>query len=515
MDNLSKTLPIVQQQFDSLLDFAATSKDLNNSVIMSAFRLLYKDVVRLYVAYQEAIINLLERYFKLSRKKTREALEMYKKFLTRMDKVASFFQVADAVGLDKSEMPDLTKSPASILNLLEQHLARLEAKKRGTTPQGEDEELDNKENSEHSSASATQQTKEVEQTNDSSEEKKEEHSDDETSSKPVKSKEEPLQANKNIPSAQKPPRPSPKASPLVSPSDSKSPPGSTAKQVSPSSNVPATAAAAAAAVPEKRGPPERPAKPPSRPPPPSAAPAPPPPPPPPQQSGGPSGSSGAAPSTKVASHASPPPHPPPPQAHHQPPPHPPAPHAPLHPPAPSTSPVPPPTATATEANSNNTTSNSNSTNNNSNSNNNSADGNKNVSDHTRVSTEGPTCSASLVAQNDSSVEQPAQQQDNEVVNFENSSSISNEVETNHINNVSQEVNVEAAAVAALPLPAEDELEMPPPPPPIDDMDDSMPEPPPPVEAEGDQAPAEEQPQQQADIGQQQSALNGQPTNGAE
>lgn len=512
MDNLSKTLPIVQQQFDSLLDFAASSKDLNNSVIMSAFRLLYKDVVRLYVAYQEAIINLLERYFKLSRKKTREALEMYKKFLARMDKVASFFQVADAVGLDKSEMPDLTKSPASILNLLEQHLARLEAKKRGTTPQGEDEELDNRENSEQSSASASQQAKEVEQTNELMKEKKEEHSGGETSSEQAKSKEESLKAGKDVLPAQKPPRPSPKTSPLVSPSDSKSPPGSTARQISPSSNVPA------AAVPEKKGPPERPAKPPSRPPPPSAAPAPPPPPPPPQQSSGPSGSSGAASSTKVASHASPPPHPPPPQAHHQAPPHPPAPHAPPHPPAPSTSPVPPSTTatSATEANSNNTTSNSNSTNNN----NNSADGNKDVSDHIGASSEGPTCSASVVAHNESSVEQPAQIQVDGVVNHENSSSVSHEIETNHINNVSQEAvheaNVEAVALPPPPAPpAEDELEMPPPPPPIDDIDDSMPEPPPPVEAEEGQDPVEGQPQQQADVSQQQPALNGQPTNGAE
>lgn len=131
MEHLGKTLPIVQSQFDALLNFKPEVKDLSNGIIMGAFRALYKDLVKIYVAYQEAIINLLERYFKLSRKKTRDALSLYKEYLARMDKVESFLKLVDAVGLDKSEMPDVVNSPASILPALEQHLAQLEAEKKG------------------------------------------------------------------------------------------------------------------------------------------------------------------------------------------------------------------------------------------------------------------------------------------------------------------------------------------------------------------------------------------------
>uniref|UniRef100_A0A6G1SFD5 Phosphatidylinositol-binding clathrin assembly protein LAP n=1 Tax=Aceria tosichella TaxID=561515 RepID=A0A6G1SFD5_9ACAR len=131
MENLCKTLPVVHNQFDSLLDFGAEAKDLNNGIIMAAFRLLYKDLNRIFVAYQEAIINLVERYFKLSRKKTREALNMYKKYLDRLDKVANFFKIVEQVGLDKNEMPDTSKL-TSLLSVLEEHMAQLEAKKRGT-----------------------------------------------------------------------------------------------------------------------------------------------------------------------------------------------------------------------------------------------------------------------------------------------------------------------------------------------------------------------------------------------
>lgn len=38
-------------------------------------------------------------------------------------------QVAEAVGIDKGEIPDLTKAPSSLLEALEQHLATLEGKK--------------------------------------------------------------------------------------------------------------------------------------------------------------------------------------------------------------------------------------------------------------------------------------------------------------------------------------------------------------------------------------------------
>ena len=74
------------------------------------------------------MINLLEHYFSLSRKHCREALDLYKKFLIRMDKVAEFMKVAEAIGIDKGDIPDLSKAPNSLLEALEQHLNSMEAR---------------------------------------------------------------------------------------------------------------------------------------------------------------------------------------------------------------------------------------------------------------------------------------------------------------------------------------------------------------------------------------------------
>ncbi|XP_052868507.1 phosphatidylinositol-binding clathrin assembly protein LAP isoform X1 [Anopheles cruzii] len=128
-DKLLKTLPILQAQLDSLLEFDCTANDLTNGVINMCFMLLFRDLIRLFACYNDGIINLLEKYFDMNKKQCRDALDLYKKFLTRMDRVGEFLKVAENVGIDKGDLPDLTKAPSSLLDALEQHLLALEGKK--------------------------------------------------------------------------------------------------------------------------------------------------------------------------------------------------------------------------------------------------------------------------------------------------------------------------------------------------------------------------------------------------
>ena len=70
-------------------------QDLNNGVINACFMLLFRDLIRLFACYNDGIINLLEKYFEMGKKQTRDALDLYKKFLIRMDRVAEFLKVAE------------------------------------------------------------------------------------------------------------------------------------------------------------------------------------------------------------------------------------------------------------------------------------------------------------------------------------------------------------------------------------------------------------------------------------
>lgn len=64
-------------------------------VINMCFMLLFRDLIRLFACYNDGIINLLEKYFDMNKKQCKDALDLYKRFLVRMDKVGEFLKVAE------------------------------------------------------------------------------------------------------------------------------------------------------------------------------------------------------------------------------------------------------------------------------------------------------------------------------------------------------------------------------------------------------------------------------------
>ncbi|XP_048008932.1 clathrin coat assembly protein AP180 isoform X3 [Megalobrama amblycephala] len=133
-DKLLKGMPTLQSQIDVLLEFDVHPKDLVNGVINAAFLLLFKDLIKLYACYNDGIINLLEKFFQMKKGQCKDALEIYKRFLTRMTKVSEFLKIAEQVGIDKNDIPELTQAPESLLESLETHLITLEGKKVDESP---------------------------------------------------------------------------------------------------------------------------------------------------------------------------------------------------------------------------------------------------------------------------------------------------------------------------------------------------------------------------------------------
>ncbi|XP_058880582.1 clathrin coat assembly protein AP180 isoform X8 [Acipenser ruthenus] len=131
-EKLLKGMPILQGQIDALLEFDVHPNELTNGIINAGFLLLFKDLIKLFACYNDGIINLLEKFFEMKKGQCKEALEIYKRFLTRMTSVSEFLKVAEQVGIDKGDIPDLTYAPSSLLETLEQHLNTLEGKKPGS-----------------------------------------------------------------------------------------------------------------------------------------------------------------------------------------------------------------------------------------------------------------------------------------------------------------------------------------------------------------------------------------------
>ncbi|XP_061900755.1 clathrin coat assembly protein AP180-like isoform X11 [Entelurus aequoreus] len=130
-EKLLKGMPVLQTQIDTLLEFDVHPKELNNGIINGAFMLLFKDLVKLFASYNDGIINLLEKYFKMKKSDCKEALEIYKRFLTRVTKIGEFMKLAETVGVEKNDIPDINYAPSSILESLETHMNGLEDVKGG------------------------------------------------------------------------------------------------------------------------------------------------------------------------------------------------------------------------------------------------------------------------------------------------------------------------------------------------------------------------------------------------
>ncbi|KAI7806598.1 putative clathrin coat assembly protein AP180 [Triplophysa rosa] len=109
-DKLLKGMPTLQSQIDALLEFDVHPKDLVNGAINAAFLLLFKDLIKLYACYNDGIINLLEKFFQMKKGQCKDALEVYKRFLTRMTRVSEFLKIAEQVGIDKNDIPELTQN---------------------------------------------------------------------------------------------------------------------------------------------------------------------------------------------------------------------------------------------------------------------------------------------------------------------------------------------------------------------------------------------------------------------
>ncbi|CDQ91177.1 unnamed protein product [Oncorhynchus mykiss] len=107
VEKLLKGMPTLQSQIDALLEFDVHPNELTNGVINACFLLMFKDLIKLYACYNDGIIN---KFFQMKRGQCKDGLEIYKRFLTRMTRVSEVFKIAETIGIDKNDIPELTQA---------------------------------------------------------------------------------------------------------------------------------------------------------------------------------------------------------------------------------------------------------------------------------------------------------------------------------------------------------------------------------------------------------------------
>ncbi|KAM0713194.1 hypothetical protein Q7P35_000646 [Cladosporium inversicolor] len=142
---LLRETEIIQVQVRSLVKCNMLDDETENEISLTAFRLLTRDLLDLYSAENEAVMNVLGHYFEMSRTDAERAIKIYRTFCKQTDQVVQFLGVARQFEhATRLEIPKIKHAPTSLAASLQeylddkefdinrrQYLAEQEAKKAG------------------------------------------------------------------------------------------------------------------------------------------------------------------------------------------------------------------------------------------------------------------------------------------------------------------------------------------------------------------------------------------------
>ncbi|KAF0441550.1 ANTH-domain-containing protein [Gigaspora margarita] len=120
---LLREVEVLQRQIAALLNCKFFIDEVNNEVTLTAFRLLVEDLLTLFQATNEGVINVLEHYIEMSRVDAKTSLQIYKKYVQQTEKVVDYLSIAKkmraALGMS---VPNLKHAPTSLTATLEDYV---------------------------------------------------------------------------------------------------------------------------------------------------------------------------------------------------------------------------------------------------------------------------------------------------------------------------------------------------------------------------------------------------------
>lgn len=120
---LLRETEIIQMQVRALVKCNMLDNDLENEISLTAFRLLTRDLLDLYAAENEAVMNVLGHYFEMSKPDAERAIKIYKTFCKQTDLVVQFLGVARQFEhATRLEIPKIKHAPTSLAASLQEYL---------------------------------------------------------------------------------------------------------------------------------------------------------------------------------------------------------------------------------------------------------------------------------------------------------------------------------------------------------------------------------------------------------
>jgi len=111
-----KALPKLQSQFNALCNCRITNVQRASTIIIRAYILLLKDSITIYSMLSKAIVNLCEKFSKMSKKEASQFLTIYKLFVKETNAIIKIYDGARTIS---SNLPQIEKIDESIVSKLE------------------------------------------------------------------------------------------------------------------------------------------------------------------------------------------------------------------------------------------------------------------------------------------------------------------------------------------------------------------------------------------------------------
>ncbi|KAH0284762.1 ANTH-domain-containing protein [Aureobasidium namibiae CBS 147.97] len=113
----------IQDQIRVLIKCDPLENEPENDISLMAFRLLTKDLLDLFTAMNEAVMNILSHYFELSKTDAEHAIGIYKAFAKQTDQVVQYLSIARQYEhITKLEIPKIKHAPTSLANSLQEYI---------------------------------------------------------------------------------------------------------------------------------------------------------------------------------------------------------------------------------------------------------------------------------------------------------------------------------------------------------------------------------------------------------
>ncbi|KAJ1281490.1 hypothetical protein BS78_04G309900 [Paspalum vaginatum] len=117
-------LPALQQLLFRLLGCQPQGSSSYNIIIQHAFSMVALESVKIQTAINDAILNLVDKFFEMRRDEAIRALDMYKKAIYQAEQLSEFYEVCKNIHIGRGErFQKIEQPPASFLATMEEYLS--------------------------------------------------------------------------------------------------------------------------------------------------------------------------------------------------------------------------------------------------------------------------------------------------------------------------------------------------------------------------------------------------------